>query len=30
MTKAEIVAQICSETGIEKDKALKVVEAFSL
>ncbi|MBO4663408.1 MAG: integration host factor subunit beta [Bacteroidaceae bacterium] len=28
MTKAEIVAQICSETGIEKDKALKVVEAF--
>ena len=28
MTKAEIVAQICNETGIEKDKALKVVEAF--
>ncbi len=28
MTKAEIVAQICSETGIEQDKALKVVEAF--
>ncbi|MBP5479311.1 MAG: integration host factor subunit beta [Bacteroidaceae bacterium] len=28
MTKAEIVAQICSETGIEKDKALKVFEAF--
>jgi len=28
MTKAEIVAQICNETGIEKEKALKVVEAF--
>jgi len=28
MTKAEIVAQISSETGIEKEKALKVVEAF--
>lgn len=28
MTKAEIVAQISAETGIEKEKALKVVEAF--
>jgi len=28
MTKAELVAQICNETGIEKEKALKVVEAF--
>ncbi|MBQ0022723.1 MAG: integration host factor subunit beta [Prevotellaceae bacterium] len=28
MTKAEIVSAICKETGVEKDKALKVVEAF--
>jgi DNA-binding protein HU-beta len=28
MTKAEIVAEISSETGIEKEKALKVLEAF--
>lgn len=30
MTKAEIVAQISSETGIEKEKALKVIEAFMI
>ena len=28
MTKAEIVAEISNKTGVEKDKALKVVEAF--
>ena len=28
MTKAEIVSEICKQTGIEKDKALKTVEAF--
>ena len=28
MTKAEIVAAISKETGVEKDKALKVVEAL--
>lgn len=30
MTKAEIVAEISKETGIEKDKALKVVEALMM
>lgn len=28
MTKAEIVSAISKETGVEKDKALKVVEAL--
>ena len=28
MTKAEIVAEISRQTGVEKDKALKVVEAL--
>ena len=28
MTKAEIVAEISKETGVEKEKALKVVEAM--
>ena len=28
MTKAEIVAEISKQTGVEKDKALKVVEAL--
>ena len=28
MTKAEIVAEISIKTGVEKDKALKVVEAL--
>ncbi len=28
MTKAEIVTAICKETGVEREKALKVVEAF--
>ena len=28
MTKAEIVAMISNQTGVEKDKALKVVEAL--
>ena len=28
MTKAEIVAEISKETGIERDKALRVVEAL--
>ncbi len=28
MTKAELVTEICQTTGIEKDKALTVVEAF--
>ena len=28
MTKAEIVSAICKETGVERDKALKVVEAL--
>lgn len=30
MTKAEIVAAISKETGVEKDKALKVVEALTV
>ena len=28
MTKAEIVAEISKMTGVERDKALRVVEAF--
>lgn len=28
MTKAEIVAEISKQTGVEREKALKVVEAF--
>lgn len=28
MTKAEVVAEICTQTGIEKDKVLAVVESF--
>lgn len=28
MTKAEIVAEISKQTGVERDKALKVVEAL--
>lgn len=28
MTKAEMVSAICKETGVERDKALKVVEAM--
>ena len=30
MTKAEIVAEISKQTGIERDKALKVLESFML
>ncbi|MDO4738280.1 MAG: HU family DNA-binding protein [Bacteroidales bacterium] len=28
MTKAEIVAEISKQTGVEREKALKIVEAF--
>lgn len=28
MTKAEIVAEISKQTGVEREKAIKVVEAF--
>lgn len=30
MTKAEIVAEISKQTGIEREKALKVIESFML
>lgn len=30
MTKADIVAEISKQTGIERDKALKVLESFML
>ena len=30
MTKADIVAEINRQTGIERDKALKVIESFML
>lgn len=30
MTKAEIVAEISKQTGIEREKALKVLESFML
>lgn len=28
MTKAEIVAEISKQTGVEREKALKIIEAF--